>query len=173
MTPKVVGQELDVEQPKAAQIDKADSAEAEEKGLDQKIDDAFKPVAVWWEGVVLTPIPIAGNKVPAVVIILVCCAGFFTIYFGFINVRLIPFAIRVVSGKYDDVEKGGEASKIKKVDVSEVDGDLVDTIRDEGHSGEVSHFQALATAVSGTVGLGNIAGVAVAIAVGGAGATFG
>ena len=53
-------------------------------------------------------------------------------------------------GKYDDLEKDG-------------------TNKDEG---EVSHFQALATAVSGTVGLGNIAGVAVAIALGGPGATF-
>ena len=45
-------------------------------------------------------------------------------------------------------------------------------IRDKNHHGEVSHFQALATAVSGTVGNGNIAGVALAIAVGGPGATF-
>ncbi len=51
-------------------------------------------------------------------------------------------------------------------------GDIVDTIRNEAHHGEVNHFQALATAVSGTVGLGNIAGVAVAIAIGGPGATF-
>jgi len=49
---------------------------------------------------------------------------------------------------------------------------LVDTIKDESVEGEVSHFQALATAVSGTVGNGNIAGVALAIALGGPGATF-
>ena len=48
----------------------------------------------------------------------------------------------------------------------------LDTIKDESEEGEVTHFQALATAVSGTVGLGNIAGVAVAIALGGPGATF-
>ena len=53
-----------------------------------------------------------------------------------------------------------------------VDGDAVDTIKDESQDGEVSHFQALATAVSGTVGNGNIAGVALAIAIGGPGATF-
>ena len=53
-----------------------------------------------------------------------------------------------------------------------VDGDIRDTIRDESQEGEVSHFQALATAVSGTVGNGNIAGVALAIALGGPGATF-
>ncbi|RMF42450.1 MAG: alanine:cation symporter family protein, partial [Planctomycetota bacterium] len=83
---------------------------------------------------------------------------------------LLPFAIRVVSGKYDHVEKAG--AKEVQPEVNVADGDLVDTIRDEGEEGEVSHFQALATAVSGTVGLGNIAGVAVAIATGGPGATF-
>ncbi|MEZ6119539.1 MAG: alanine/glycine:cation symporter family protein [Pirellulaceae bacterium] len=110
------------------------------------------------------------RNIPIVLLILVAGAAFFTLVFGFINVRLIPFAIQVVSGKYDSVEKSG-AKKVLP-DVNQVEGDLVDTIRDEGESGEVSHFQALATAVSGTVGLGNIAGVAVAIATGGPGATF-
>jgi hypothetical protein len=105
--------------------------------------------------------------VPLVLLLLVFGAAFFTITFGFINVRLLPFAIRVVSGKYEAVEKHG--AQAVKADVHQADGDLVDTIRDEGESGEVSHFQALATAVSGTVGLGNIAGVAVAIATGGRG----
>lgn len=110
------------------------------------------------------------RKLPFVLLLLVVSAAFFTLVFGFINVRLIPFAIRVVSGKYDAIEKVGAAEV--HGEVNEVDGDLVDTIRDEGEEGEVSHFQALATAVSGTVGLGNIAGVAVAIAMGGPGATF-
>jgi AGCS family alanine or glycine:cation symporter len=118
---------------------------------------------------VTTPVPIGGNDVPVVVIILVIGASFFTVFFGFINLRLIPFAIKVVSGKFDDVEKAGAADV--KAAINTVDGDLVDTIRNEG-AGEVSHFQALATAVSGTVGLGNISGVAVAIATGGPGATF-
>ena len=61
---------------------------------------------------------------------------------------------------------------MEKPAVSVVEGDLPDTIKDESQDGEVSHFQALATAVSGTVGNGNIAGVALAIAVGGPGATF-
>ena len=119
----------------------------------------------------LTPAEVGQQtEVPFIIFVLVGGAAFFTLVFGFINIRLIPFAIRVVSGKYDDVEKSGlEAAQ--QVAVNEVDGDLVDTIRDEGE-GEVSHFQALATAVSGTVGLGNIAGVAVAIATGGPGATF-
>ncbi|MCL4151969.1 UNVERIFIED_CONTAM: hypothetical protein GTU68_014157 [Idotea baltica] len=77
-------------------------------------------------------------------------------------------AINTVRGKYDEIE-GGHASGDSEL---AIDGDIRDTIRDESQEGEVSHFQALATAVSGTVGLGNIAGVAVAIALGGPGATF-
>lgn len=153
----------------------SEAAEATEdaaaRGIDQWVNDKFDPVATSWENLVLTTVPIAGANVPFVLILLVCGASFFTIAFGFINIRLIPFAIRVVSGKYDEIEKAG-AEEIKHVEVNEADGDLVDTIRDEGEHGEVSHFQALATAVSGTVGLGNIAGVAVAVAVGGPGATF-
>jgi AGCS family alanine or glycine:cation symporter len=94
---------------------------------------------------------------------------FFTIYFGFINVRRFPLAINVVRGKYDDID---HHSASKKAAVNIADGDIVDTIKDESQDGEVSHFQALATAVSGTVGNGNIAGVALAIALGGPGATF-
>jgi AGCS family alanine or glycine:cation symporter len=85
-----------------------------------------------------------------------------------INIRKFPLAINVVRGKYDDIDH----HSVEKTDLNVVDGDLVDTISDESKEGEVSHFQALATAVSGTVGLGNIAGVAVAIAIGGPGATF-
>ncbi|GIW99289.1 MAG: hypothetical protein KatS3mg111_2622 [Pirellulaceae bacterium] len=110
------------------------------------------------------------RQIPLVLILLVCGAAFFTVAFKFVNIRLLPFAIRVVSGKYDRIEKEGAATV--QPEVHTTDGDVVDTIRDEGESGEVSHFQALATAVSGTVGLGNIAGVAVAIAMGGPGATF-
>lgn len=140
-------------------------------GLDKRIDNAVKPFATSWENLVLTSVPIAGQKIPIVVCVLVLCAGFFTVFFGFINIRKLPFAIRVVSGKYDAVEHD-TSGEVKGNEVNEVDGDLVDTIRDESEHGEVSHFQALATAVSGTVGLGNISGVAVAIATGGPGATF-
>ncbi|MCA9137336.1 MAG: amino acid carrier protein, partial [Planctomycetales bacterium] len=140
-------------------------------GLDQKIDQTFKPIADTWGSIVFFTLPIPGlESVPFVVILLVMGAAFFTLAFGFANIRLLPLAVRVVRGKYDNLEKSGEDIP-KHVEVFEVDGDLVDTIRDEAH-GEVSHFQALATAVSGTVGLGNIAGVAVAVATGGPGATF-
>lgn len=141
---------------------------AQEKGLDEKVNDAFMPFAVWWEGFVLTAIPIAGYNLPIVLILLIFGATFFTIYFKFPNITKFPLAINTVRGKYDELDHHG----VEKADLNIVDGDLVDTIADESKDGEVSHFQALATAVSGTVGLGNIAGVAVAIAVGGPGATF-
>ncbi len=136
-------------------------------GLDQRIDQAFEPLANNWESFVLTSTP----AMPFVLLSLVVGAAFFTIIFGFANVRLFTLAIRVVMGKYDKLEKSG-ARNVSSTDVNVADGDIVGTIRDEHATGEVSHFQALATAVSGTVGLGNIAGVAVAIAAGGPGATF-
>lgn len=140
------------------------------KGIDERIDEWFTPIAEAWEGFVFTTIPIGGLDVPIVVILLVGGAGFFTVYFGFVNVRKFPLAINVVRGKYDHIEEGSDPVTTESLNV--VDGDIPETIRKEGQEGEVSHFQALATAVSGTVGLGNIAGVAVAIAVGGPGATF-
>tara|TARA_B110000003_G_scaffold113243_1_gene115823 strand:- start:4068 stop:5648 length:1581 start_codon:yes stop_codon:yes gene_type:complete len=128
---------------------------AQEKGLDQKINDAFMPVADWWEGFVLTTIPLGSKNIPFVVVLLVLGATFFTIYFRFPGISKFSLAINTVRGKYDDIENQG-----------------VDLDKGQSEEGEVSHFQALATAVSGTVGLGNIAGVAVAIALGGPGATF-
>jgi len=142
---------------------------AQEKGLDEKINDAFMPVAEWWEGFVLTSVPLGGYDIPFVVILLVLGATFFTFYFKFPGITKFGLAINTVRGKYDDIEEHGVDAKAA---VNIVDGDIIDTIRDESQEGEVSHFQALATAVSGTVGLGNIAGVAVAIALGGPGATF-
>lgn len=139
------------------------------KGIDERINDAVMPYAVGWENLVFTPISVAGQDIPIVVILLVLGATFFTIYFKVPGITKFKLAINTVRGHYDDIEHHGVS---KKAQVNIADGDVVDTIRDEGHEGEVSHFQALATAVSGTVGLGNIAGVAVAIAMGGPGATF-
>jgi AGCS family alanine or glycine:cation symporter len=85
-----------------------------------------------------------GSKVPIIIIWLIFGAIFFTIYFRFINLRGLKHAIQLVLGHYDK----------------------------DGHEGEISHFQAIATACASTVGLGNIAGVAVAISLGGPGATF-
>jgi len=142
--------------------------ETEEKGLDEIVNDWFMPFATWWENTVLTPIPIAGYDIPIVLILLILGATFFTIYFKVPGISKFGLAINTVRGKYDEMDDHG----IEKSDVNVIDGDIVDTIGDESKEGEVSHFQALATAVSGTVGLGNIAGVAVAIALGGPGATF-
>ena len=141
---------------------------AQEKGLDEKVNDAFMPFASWWEGFVLTSIPVGEYNIPIVLILLICGATFFTIYFKFPSISQFPLAINTVRGKYDELDHHG----VEKTDLNVSDGDLPGTIKDESQEGEVSHFQALATAVSGTVGLGNIAGVAVAIALGGPGATF-
>lgn len=140
---------------------------AQDAGLDDRINEAFTPIADWWGAVVLHNFP--GTSIPTIILLLVGGALFFTIYFGFINVRRFPLAINVVLGKFDHVD---HHEVDKKAAVNVVDGDAVDTIKDESQDGEVSHFQALATAVSGTVGNGNIAGVALAIAIGGPGATF-
>ena len=84
------------------------------------------------------------TKIPLVVLWLIFGALTFTIALKFINIRGFRHAIQLIRGDYDD----------------------------PAHKGEVSHFQALTTALSATVGLGNIAGVAVAISIGGPGATF-
>ena len=144
-------------------------AQEAEKGLDEKVNDAFMPIATWWEGFVLTTVPIGEYNVPFVVILLVVGATFFTIYFKFPSITKFGLAINTVRGKYDDIDHPVVEPAYGD---STPGGDSIETIRDESQEGEVSHFQALATAVSGTVGLGNIAGVAVAIALGGPGATF-
>ena len=139
---------------------------AQEKGLDQQIDEAFKPISDFFSQVIFFTIPLAGMDVPFGLILLVGSALFFTIFFKFPNIFHFKTAINVVRGKYDDLDHASVNPELA------VDGDLTDTIKDESKEGEVTHFQALATAVSGTVGNGNIAGVALAIALGGPGATF-
>ena len=127
------------------------------EGIDKKIDQAFKPISDFFSNVIFFTI----NDIPFVLMLLVFSALFFTIYFAFPNIKYFRIAVNTVRGKYDDLEQ-----KDKQSD------DIKETIKDESKDGEVSHFQALATAVSGTVGNGNIAGVALAIALGGPGATF-
>ena len=112
---------------------------------DDKINALFAPVAEAISFVVFYPIPVGnGDTMPAMVLWLIVAASFFTLYFRFINVRGFVQGLRLVRGDYSN----------------------------KNDAGEVSHFQALATALSGTVGLGNIAGVAIAISIGGPGATF-
>ena len=88
-------------------------------------------------------LPGAG-ELPFIVAWLIIAAVFLTVRFGFVNLRMMRHAFRVLRGKYRTVDD----------------------------TGEVSSFQALTTALSATVGLGNIAGVAIAISIGGPGATF-
>ena len=129
---------------------------SQEKGVDDKINEAFTPIANWWESIILHNFP--GTEIPTIIFLLVGGALFFTIYFGFVNIRHFSTAVNTVRGKYDSFDKVKPENNIQELNDDE--------------QGEVSHFQALATAVSGTVGNGNIAGVALAIAVGGPGATF-
>ncbi len=114
----------------------------ETKSVDQAVNDAFAAATGPFVSFIFAPIP--GTSFPWIVMWLVIAASVFTIYFGFIQVRGFVHSIQLVSGKYSDPKDAGE----------------------------VSHFQALTTALSGTVGLGNIAGVAVAVGIGGPGATF-
>jgi len=138
--------------------------ETVEKGIDQKIDEAFKPFSDTVSSIIFFEVY---NGIPFVLLLLVGSALFFTLYFGFPNFRYFKTAINIVRGKFDDIDHH-ESGNTELA----IDGDIVDTIEDESKEGEVTHFQALATAVSGTVGNGNIAGVALAIALGGPGATF-
>lgn len=141
---------------------------AQELTISQKIDAVFSPVVEVLAGVLFwdpfkamhlydpliyneageVVLDDAGNplekNIPIVVVWLVIGAIFFTFRMGFVNFRGFKHALDLVAGKYDN----------------------------PNDKGEVSHFQALATALSATVGLGNIAGVAVAITTGGPGATF-
>jgi len=141
------------------------------KGLDKQIDEWFAPKSRKVGEIIFFEVPVAGTSIPFIVILLVSGALFFTLYFGLINVRRFGLAIRVVRGKYDHLDKDAPPVHSQELNITE-EGDIPKTIKNESHHGEVNHFQALATAISGTVGLGNIAGVAVAVAVGGPGATF-
>ena len=110
--------------------------------LDAQVNQAFAAVTGPFVSFIFAPIP--GTSFPWIVMWLVIAASIFTLYFGFVQFRFFGHAISLVKGDYSD----------------------------PNDAGEVSHFQALATALSGTVGLGNIAGVAVAVGIGGPGATF-
>jgi len=142
---------------------------AQEMSMDEKIEAKFKPFADAVSSVVFYPISIVGIDVPIVIIVLLLGALFFTVYFKFANITLLGVAIRATRGKYDEIDHHS---------VEEVAGDttpggaVFESVQSEGVVGEVTHFQALTAALSATVGLGNIAGVAVAIAIGGPGATI-
>ncbi|MEZ7885871.1 MAG: alanine/glycine:cation symporter family protein [Flavobacteriales bacterium] len=117
---------------------------AQDKTFDDRINDIMEPVTGFLGNLIFYPVTLGGYSIPFVLIWLVVGAIIFTVYMGFINIRGFKHAIDVVRGKFDD----------------------------PNDPGEVSHFQALTAALSGTVGVGNIAGVAVAVSLGGPGATF-
>jgi alanine or glycine:cation symporter, AGCS family len=106
--------------------------------------DGFETFSGWVTNTVFYAVTIGGVEVPFILVWLIAAGAFFTVWMGFENIRGFRKSFHTVRGKYSGPEDAGE----------------------------VSHFQALATAVSGTVGLGNIAGVAVAISLGGPGATL-
>ena len=110
--------------------------------LDDRVNAAFATFTGPFVSLIFAPFP--GTNFPWIVMWLVVAATIFTFYFAFVQLRFFSHAIALVKGDYSD----------------------------PNDAGEVSHFQALATALSGTVGLGNIAGVAVAVGIGGPGATF-
>lgn len=131
----------------------------QEPTLDQQINENFDQATSWFVDAIMAQIPITDTVgIPWVLIVLILGASYFTIYFKWINIRGFWTSIQIVRGKYDDLEIHQE--------------DILDTIRIENQDGEVSHFQALTAALSATVGLGNIAGVAIALSIGGPGATF-
>lgn len=124
-------------------------AEEEAINIGEWVNSMFEPAVkfmaglFFWDPFKAVGIDI-GSDVPIIVVWLVIGAVFFTFKMNFINIRGFKHAIQLVQGKFDDPDD----------------------------QGEVSHFQALTTALSATVGLGNIASVAIAITIGGPGATF-
>jgi len=118
------------------------SGQALASSVDEMVNGLFASATGWFVNFIFSPFP--GTSFPWIVAWLVVAATVFTFYFAFIQFRAFKLSISIVKGDYSD----------------------------PNDAGEVSHFQALATALSGTVGLGNIAGVAVAVGIGGPGATF-
>ncbi len=112
--------------------------------IDQQVESILRPLASALSDVVFYKLSLFGQDIPIIVLWLMTAAVFFTGYMGLVNIRGFSHALKIVRGQRSSSE----------------------------HSGEISHFQALSTAISGTVGVGNIGGVAVAITIGGPGAAF-
>ncbi|WCL53087.1 alanine/glycine:cation symporter family protein [Gimibacter soli] len=124
--------------------------EAAERTFSQTVNDTISPITDFISNeIIFFKIPLSAfidgaPDVPFLIVWLLSGGIFFTFYMGFINLRGFAQSLRIVSGRYDN----------------------------PADPGEVTHFQALTAALSATVGLGNIAGVALAITLGGPGATF-
>ncbi|MCC9194633.1 alanine:cation symporter family protein [Arthrobacter sp. zg-Y916] len=112
--------------------------------IDTSVNGFMEPIATAFNDIVFFPLTIGDFSFPIVVAWLIIAGVVITCYFGFIQFRGLRVSAEVVRGKFSTKEDPGE----------------------------VPHFQALTSALSGTVGLGNIAGVGAAMALGGPGATF-
>jgi AGCS family alanine or glycine:cation symporter len=135
-----------------------DAAKPNEGGIFERINEELEPVDKFFgkvngyvDAVIFFKVPLEAKRedgsqqtAPFAVILLVLGAAFFTVRMGFISIRAFTHAVSITAGRYDN----------------------------SNDTGDVSHFQALTTALSATVGLGNIAGVTTAIAIGGPGAAF-
>lgn len=117
--------------------------------IDEAIDKIFAPVSDILSGIVFYPVDIFGAKIPITILWILLGGFFFTVFFRFIPIWGFKHSLNLIVNSKNNKDSNSD-----------------------GGSGEVSSFQALATALSGTLGLGSIAGVAVAISIGGPGATF-
>ncbi len=112
--------------------------------IDEQVNQLLEPLTALLSAFIFYSVPIGDANLPLIVCWLIFGAFFFTFYLGFINLRGFSHAISIVRG----------------------------ALRNDKHDGEISHFQALTAAVSGTVGVGNMAGVAITVSLGGPGAIF-
>jgi len=120
------------------------SSQVSAQSFDQYVDTIVGPAADLVSNIIFFELTLGGNSFPLIVVWLIAAGVFFTIYLRFINITGFKHAYELLRGKHPE----------------------------SGSSGELSYFQALATAVSGTVGIGNIGGVAIVISLGGPGAIF-
>lgn len=112
--------------------------------IEDAINSAFEPISTAVTNFIMGDITLFGVTFPWIMAWLVVAATILTLYFGFIQFRAVPLALALIRGKHTSSDDPGE----------------------------ISHFRALASALSSTIGLGNIAGVGVAVTIGGPGATF-
>jgi len=115
--------------------------------LADTINTGFAPISQAANAIIFYSVNILGVSLPLVVVWLIAAAFIITLYLRFINLSGFAHAIKIVSGKITHEQK-------------------------RENKGDISHFEALSSALSGTVGLGNIASVPVAIVLGGPGAIF-
>ncbi len=112
--------------------------------VDDKINEILSPVSDTITSIVFYSVTLGNYSIPIIVVWLIIAAIFCTIYFNFVNIRCFKMALGFLSEKKNE----------------------------KNAPGELTHKQALWTATAATVGLGNIAGVAIAVSLGGPGATF-